>query len=1270
MAVSVQAINLNEWTFESDAANLPLSGTLNCGSSSPLAQFGSGFGSTVFTASRGLICIGTDTGEDGTWTNGAILNAGFTNSGVANFSGVYYVRYDVAYNLNPSTNNNSGMVFGVYFTGETDDKAAGLVLGYDTGNVLASRKPANRRITTLMAGLPVSGALTAIAEVNTNSPATLKVWYGLGSTPTNYSTPSFATNITLSAVTNLRFHATGDFRPTTSDLANKATVDNIRMSDNWTDISAPIPNFANGPKIEISRIIITTPKGTFTNSSKQVVTALGADNTVRVVVRSLGSLATNITSTVAFTNAATAPTNFSIISNSLPPSSSGPLLYPQDVTNTFSVIISNNTPTDATYVLNMSAGAKDAATVFTNVTLTVGAQIMYLANSGTVISTSGRLPDKYEPGEIIELTVISTNAGTRAINNITNSLSADPTNFTITNTNPPSQNYPLLAMGATTSTTYLVEIPTNTQHGTYLFSVTNKAGTLVWSDTFPFEVFRRAVPSNSPSSITINLVKGMATTNREVSVTNSGNNPLTFYITDDGGWSTFYNVTNEALGTGFVAGRDTVVLNPPTNSYSWNSSTNAGVSSVSGIGFDFPFYGTVYSNFYVTADGYIGLSNTTNAQPAVSIDRTGPLPAAATVQLPLIAPFWGSLLSPASSIKTTRSPNNYFVISYYGVSKIDGETDLQFQVALFTNGCIEFRYKNIAAITNSYGTTNVTIGLQGSKASYTNLAVKPANGTLVRMTPQLDQWVSYPTQLIGVDQLESVGITFKVDATKKTVAVSKTFAAWFNWDIGGSNAVIVTVNVNNFSNPVYSAVSALSFTGAAGRVTSAQFIITNAGGYPLTFFIRDPVAAEAGYTTNNSGWVTQTNVVITTNFLGDISTNLVPITNSLVYNWIDISTTGTDITGLLMDPNLANPYITQEDEGFSAMIPLEEIMPFYGGGYTQVCVSVNGALRFDKAGRIAVDDLAAVTSSVPDQIVAPYWGDLVLDENATIKYLSTEDQMVVTWENVRQYGLGGGSNLTFQAILAWNGDITFQYKRLEGGLQWPNTTIGLRDTALRTKQVDIRQPGDWTLTNLPYSGRVYTQYVDVVSNRAVQFQFANTHVIGHTPNIGSIAGGSNAVITITGDASRQSDGSGIITNNTTLSIIHNKQEGLTNTTTETLAVTFKVTNSFESVFVPRRAAAGDNDGDGILDDQERIAGTDPQDAGSVFTPTIEKTATGIFLSWPAPLDGAPRTYTIYFTTNLMNGDSWNVLATVTSGTTYSDTEHNSEPVIYYKVTVQ
>ena len=133
MAVSVQAINLNEWTFESDAANLPLSGTLNCGSSSPLAQFGSGFGSTVFTASRGLICIGTDTGEDGTWTNGAILNAGFTNSGVANFSGVYYVRYDVAYNLNPSTNNNSGMVFGVYFTGETDDKAAGLVLGYEIG---------------------------------------------------------------------------------------------------------------------------------------------------------------------------------------------------------------------------------------------------------------------------------------------------------------------------------------------------------------------------------------------------------------------------------------------------------------------------------------------------------------------------------------------------------------------------------------------------------------------------------------------------------------------------------------------------------------------------------------------------------------------------------------------------------------------------------------------------------------------------------------------------------------------------------------------------------------------------------------------------------------------------------------------------------------------------------------------------------------------------------------------------------------------------------
>ena len=1218
VGISVQAENLNEWTFESDASGLQLSDTLNVGSSSPLTQFGPGFGSTVFTTNRALICIGTDDQDSGVWTNGAVLSAALTST----TSGVHYLRYDVAYNLNSSTNNNGGMVLGTYFTGfgQGGDKAAGLALGYSVGGTLAGAVPATRRMTAVTTGLPwtnglpLSGTLTAIAEIrmtnNLPSPytATLKVWYGLnGSTPTDYSAPAFTTNMWLASITNLQFQATGDFRPTTSST-NYAAVDNIRTADNWADISAPIPDFSKGPKLAIARIIITTPKGTFTNSSKTVVTALGATNTVELLIRSLGSPASNIISSVA---SAANPGYSSITSGNTPATG---IVYPKYVTNTFSVIISNSAPDDTNYIFNVDATADGFSGVSTNFSLTAGALITYKTNSITVFSTDGLITNKYAPGDVLDITVTSANVGLRPVSNIVNSLSADPSYFTINNLT--STNYAVLAVDAATSTVYRVTILPVATHGTHWFGVTNQSGALVWPDSFPIDVFKQGIPSVSPTNITINLLVGSVTNNTDVVVTNKGNAACSFAITDDSPWGTFYKVTTGTRGiSDFVTAKSTVVLKKPVSSDPFTSSTNAGVSSAAGIGFGFPFYGTVYSNFYVTADGYIGLINTTNA-PTISVNRAGALVGGS----PLIAPFWGRLISPAGSIKTIFSKKNYLVISYSGVSEESGGTKLQFQVALFTNGCIEFRYKSIVGLTNSFGTTNVTIGIQGSKASYQNLAVKPVNGTSVRLTPQRNKWISYPTQDIGIDRQGSARITFTADASGMTVATSTTFGAWFNWSTGGSNAVAVTVNVVALA-PVYSAVANLSFTGTAAQVTSARFVITNAGTSPLTFTITDTNVAIAGYTSTNAA-----------------------------YKWIDISSTGTKIS--LITPSPVNPNVTAADEGFSAMIPLKFSFPFYGGIYTQFSASVNGALRLDTTGRVvALQNLSSIESNMPAQMIAPYWGNLALDANATLKYLSTAEQLVVTWENVQQYGLNGGSDLTFQAILKPNGGITFQYKKLEG-YQWPRTAIGLRDTAVRTKQVYILQPGDWISSTNQY-GAVSTQYVNTVGNRAVQFHSAYVKVIGYTPSSGSIPAGSNAVITITGDASSQSVGTNRLSTNTTLVITHNAS-----TNVATLAVTFTTTNSLEVVFL--RAAAVASDGAGLA------ASAPP--AVPAFAPKVEGAPGAISLSWTAPQDGAQRVYTIYSTTDLMSG--WTYLAAVTNATTYLDTRTIDVPTIYYKITAE
>ncbi|MEI8207208.1 MAG: hypothetical protein WCG03_10055, partial [Kiritimatiellales bacterium] len=842
--------------------------------------------------------------------------------------------------------------------------------------------------------------------------------------------------------------------------------------------------------------------------------------------------------------------------------------------------------------------------------------------------SGGSLAGKYEPGETIDITVFSINDGALPVSNVSNSLSANPAFFTISNQT--SSAYPAMPVGAATSTVYRVTILSAATNGTHGFSVVNEAGANVWPDSFSLNVFKQGIPSVSPASITMSVLPGATATNIQVTVTNSGNAAFTFDMTDNGTWGSSYVATIGALGsTPFATYNDVIVLKNPDAANPYYSSTNDGVSAAISLGFNFPFYGTTYSNFYVTADGYIGLSNTTNV-PAQSANGAKQLPVTnATPQI--IAPFWGALRSPTGSIGYNRDPSTKrLAISFSGVSK-EGGSNLAFQVALSTNGCIEFRYKTITGVTGVYGETDVTIGVQGSATSYTNLtAVKPINGTSILLTSQKDQWVSYtPAQNVTVAPQSNQVVTFIANAAGKAAGISAAFNAQLNWSTGGSNRVYVSASVAAAA-PIYSAVSSLSFTGLAGQVTNALFVITNEGTSTLNFTISNSTALAAGYITTNPP-----------------------------YSWIDISSTGIKVPLSVPDPS---PYITVADEGASPMIPLLFSLPFYGSSFTQLSVSVNGAIQLDTTNRVlTLVNLASASRAMPARMIAPYWDDLVLDANATIKYLSTAEQLVITWENVKQYGLGSGSNQTFQAILKPSGDITFQYKNLAGALSWPNTTIGLRDTAARTKQADIRLPGDRIVTT-NQDGMVSTEYVNAVSDRAVQFRFAQIQTIRYTPASDSIVAGGTKEITIIGDASNQADGTNSISASTTLKITHNASGS-----PASLAVTFSVTNSAESGFVreaPSVLADGsiDSDGDGISDDQERIAGTDPQNADSVFTPTIGRGSSGAFLSWPAPLDGIQRIYTIYSKTNLMMS-FWEYLDTVTNGTTYLDAEHSNVPVI-------
>ncbi|MBI9020975.1 MAG: hypothetical protein JEZ10_06955 [Verrucomicrobia bacterium] len=1172
---------LNEWTFERDVDGTSLNQAINSGTASPLAQFDSGSESTVFTTNRSLLCTGEDSGAGGGWTNGALLDAALTPV----TSGKHYLRYDVEYDFSSTNSNDSGNLLGVYFTDGTGDKAAGLVLGYEAGT-LEEGTPANRALIEVTKDIPLEGTLIAIAEVDLDND-TLKVWYDLsGANVFDENSPAASMAITQTSIDKLRFHATGDFRPAGS--ADYAAVDNIRQAASWSEITLPPIDEGAPPELQIT---VDAPSGV----------AVGETNLITIVISNSGGPATELTSTLIHDGG---PSAFTIVSNNTPVS----LGINASVTNTYWLTASVEGP----YVFTAqawSAKTNSAATLFN---LAVGSQVRYLTNS--IVEVSGGLIDgEYEPGETIDITVVSTNDGGRTVTGIVNTLSPNLTYFSAPT--PASDIYSSMAVGTFTSTTYRVTINPSTPAGTYWFSVTNQADGEVWADVFSVDIFVGALPSVSPPSIVLSAVEGQSDT-ATVTVTNAGNSPFNFTITDDSAWGVVY--TENADTRNFSTSARTPLTmngdNPETE----------GISDAVEFGFNFPLYGVEYSKFFVASDGVILLGNSTNApEPGIVL---GTLPSISG--LPLIAPFWDGLVSPARSIyyevESTR-----VIISYVGVANpSSGGIGLEFQAILSINGDVEFRYKEINGSLN-----RVTVGIQGDSSQYQNVSMVPASGTSVLISSQEDRWVSYsPTgQTVGPQQ--SADVTFTLEPGP-AAGSANSFTAQFDWSSGGSGSVSVSAGVLA-AVPEYSAVSSLSFTGAAGRVTSAPFVITNTGTGALEFTINDTLSAVAGYTSTNP-----------------------------VFKWVNLPTYAANV--VFNDPS-TNPHITPADEGFSDMIPFGFVFPFYGASYTQLCVSVNGALRLDTAGRVFAlwdlePELAGTEALLPKQMIAPLWSELVMDDDSSVKYHydSVENQMVVTWAGLRRYGYSAGSNYTFQVVLRPSGEIIFQYQTLDG-TRWPEDVVGLRDTFDRTVRINLVQPGDWTVETNLLNGLVTTQYVDLVRDRAVRLDPAQIQTIRYTPGSGTVAAGETAEITIIGDASNQSDGSGTAVTNATLTITHNAPGN-----PDALAVTFTATNSLQSVFVP--SAAGDADGDGVSDDAERIAGTDLMDADSVFTPEVKRTDSGPLLSWERPMDGVQRTYNIYWSVDLMS--AWSHLATVTSGTTYLDAVHSAAPVIYYRVTAE
>lgn len=163
--------------------------------------------------------------------------------------------------------------------------------------------------------------------------------------------------------------------------------------------------------------------------------------------------------------------------------------------------------------------------------------------------------------------------------------------------------------------------------------------------------------------------------------------------------------------------------------------------------------------------------------------------------------------------------------------------------------------------------------------------------------------------------------------------------------------------------------------------------------------------------------------------------------DSILYDWVDISSTGTAVT--LSDDDYDGPFPV----GFDFL--------FYGNTYPQFYISSNGFISFG-SGSSSLSNQGLPNTGSPNNIIALMWDDL--DPGDTSEYVYYKNFstcpntqggngscLVVQFENFYHYPGGGSIAGTFEAILYSSGAIIIQFKDA-GAEEGSGSTTGIENS--------------------------------------------------------------------------------------------------------------------------------------------------------------------------------------------------------------------------------
>ncbi len=162
--------------------------------------------------------------------------------------------------------------------------------------------------------------------------------------------------------------------------------------------------------------------------------------------------------------------------------------------------------------------------------------------------------------------------------------------------------------------------------------------------------------------------------------------------------------------------------------------------------------------------------------------------------------------------------------------------------------------------------------------------------------------------------------------------------------------------------------------------------------------------------------------------------------NGPEYNWIDISATGTAVSGL-------------SDDNFVGPFPIGFTFLHYGTGYTNFYVGSNGLIGFGPTADLStLTNVSIPSTATPNNIIAWFWDDLnINDEDSPggrVLYEVVNGELVISFLNYPEYesGVNPGEVITAQVILSPNGNVKIQYQSIAQGVDIAGCTVGMENS--------------------------------------------------------------------------------------------------------------------------------------------------------------------------------------------------------------------------------